>query len=228
MCYVIEPDQYDIPYLTYITSIDSPGEIYSIGINRSLAIKMKFVKIIVHSKKSLPTISKRFSIYTYVSQRNGTLFKVRFNRHFVHYLGYPYDKFTCASVRGVYQQCMESCAMNKSIEKFNRIVHDLDVVKKYDFKHMSKSQVSMVGKIPGIISSGSKYLGYLPRYLLEVNTFVQGIGYYPHLRVFTAVNTRGIYFQNFLSYRSGMEQFLVKLILYLMNVLIYVTKRIVT
>ena len=32
-----------------------------------------------------------------------------------------------------------------------------------------------VGKISGIIFSGSKYLGYLPRYLLEVNTFVQGV-----------------------------------------------------
>ena len=160
MCYVIEPDQYDIPYLTYVTSIDSPGEIYSVGINRSLAIKMKFVRIIVHSKKSLPIISKRFSIYTHVPQMDGILFKVRFSRHYVHYLGYPYDKFTCAPVQGVFEQCMESCAMNKSIEKFNRIVHDLDIVKKYDFKHISKSQVSMVGKIPGIIFRGSKYLGY--------------------------------------------------------------------
>ena len=47
-----------------------------------------------------------------------------------------------------------------------------------------------VGKIPGIIFSPSKY----PRYLLEVNTFAEGdIGYYPHARVFTAVNTSGIY-----------------------------------
>ena len=51
------------------------------------------------------------------------------------------------------------------------------------------SRMHRVGKIPGIIFSGSKYPGYLPRYLFEVDTFVQGIGYYPHARVFTAVNT---------------------------------------
>ena len=34
---------------------------------------------------------------------------------------------------------------------------------------------SKVVKIPGIIFSRSKYLGYLPRCLPEVNTSVQGI-----------------------------------------------------
>ena len=56
-----------------------------------------------------------------------------------------------------------------------------------------------VGKIPGIIFCESEYCGKYPRYLLEVNTFEEeGIGYYPHARVFiavnTSVNTRGIYF----------------------------------
>lgn len=54
-------------------------------------------------------------------------------------------------------------------------------------------------KIPSIIFGGSKYL----RYLLEVNTFLwRSIGYFPHAGVLTAVNTRGIYFQNFLSNSS--------------------------
>ena len=40
--------------------------------------------------------------------------------------------------------------------------------------HTSMSITSVV-KIPGIIFSGSKYLGYIPRYLFEVNTFDQGV-----------------------------------------------------
>ena len=66
-----------------------------------------------------------------------------------------------------------------------------------------KMMKSRVGKIPGIIFSESKY----PGYLLEVDIFAEGdIGYYPHARVFTSVNTRGIYFQNVLSNPNEKEQ----------------------
>ena len=50
-------------------------------------------------------------------------------------------------------------------------------------------------KLPGIIFGEIKYFGYLPRYLLEVNTFAEGgIGYYPHTRVITEVFTFNIFF----------------------------------
>ena len=64
-----------------------------------------------------------------------------------------------------------------------------------------------VGKVPSIIFSGSKYLGYIPRYLLEVNTLVQrGIGYYPHARVFTFK----IFFQTLLSFHQKFFPLLVQ------------------
>ena len=77
-----------------------------------------------------------------------------------------------------------------------------------------KVMKTRIGKIPGIIFSESKYLGYLPWFLLEVNTFLQGgIGYYPYVGVFTEVFTFKISFPTLIktfnsqqNQKSGMKK----------------------
>lgn len=53
-------------------------------------------------------------------------------------LGYPYGDFICTDKSHIYYDCVESCAVNKSIESFGKILYDTDTYKKYDHKHVSR------------------------------------------------------------------------------------------
>ena len=69
------------------------------------------------------------------------MFKVKYFNHFKHNLGYPYDTFTCSENRGTFDTCFERCCNRKSIKKFDKILHDLDIFKPYDRRHVSYADV---------------------------------------------------------------------------------------
>ena len=120
-----------------ISTIDNTNNVHSFEICNSFAARLKFVRLIVHSNYSLPRTSKQYS--DVIQLANPMLFfRVKYVKIFIRMLGYPYEKFTCSERKGEYGECMESCAMNQSISKFNKVLHDIDIFKRYDYKHISK------------------------------------------------------------------------------------------
>ena len=136
MCYFISPNQYQIPYYSTYSSIDSSNVVYKIGVTDPFSSKVKYIRFIVHSNSSLPGISKRFSPVIKPSSMKS--FKLTYVKIFMERLGYPYGGFICADKSHIYYDCVESCAMNKSIESFGKILYDTDTYHKYDQKHVSK------------------------------------------------------------------------------------------
>ena len=114
---------------------------YIIVIDYSVCNRLKYIKLIVHSS-GLPDISKQYSAYTRLSKPNGTEFKIRYLRHFVHYIGYPYDRFTCSNADKLYHTCLEQCANSKAIAKFDKILHDINTKYPYDYRHISRKDVT--------------------------------------------------------------------------------------
>lgn len=141
ICYLIEPKVgLKVPFYSYMQSVDSPGEMYHIGIDSSIASRIKYLKLVVHSNESLPGVSKRFAFFSHVYRPTKTLYRVRFIRHYVRHLGYPYDPFLCIPAAANRVNCLEYCVNNKSIKAYGRIFPDLNTRNHYDYKHVSKRQ----------------------------------------------------------------------------------------
>lgn len=141
MCYMITPKEIDIPSSTLFTTIDSPGEIYLVGLRDEFSSMLHYIKFIVHSS-GLPYTSKRYARMSHERKPDSTMFHMFYRHHFLHMLGFPYHEFICSDTPDIHIDCIEHCVMNKSIYQFNRVVHDLDTVIRYKFKHISKTQVS--------------------------------------------------------------------------------------
>lgn len=129
MCYFISPNQYAIPYYSTYSSIDNPNVVYKIGVTDSFSSKVKYIRFIVHSNSSLPGISKRFSPII-KSSSTKSHFKLTYVKIFMERLGYPYGDFICVDNADIHFDCVESCAVNKSIESFGKTLYDTDTYKK--------------------------------------------------------------------------------------------------
>ena len=154
MCYAVQPDQVELPYNIIFTTIDSPNTVYSVYLNKTVSSKLTFNRLIVHSNTSLPRISKRYSELINVNRKSDLT--VKYTKVFVELLGYPYDKFTCNSNSAIYTTCLEECSMGKSIQMFDRVLYDIDTVKRYSYKVISYKQSSKVAisdSISDILSS---------------------------------------------------------------------------
>lgn len=78
----------------------------------------------------------------YIEHPSKSVFNIKSTRHFVKYVGYAHDIFTCSEIPNIFQHCLESCANNATIEMFDRVSHDLDVTSHYNYKNISKTQIS--------------------------------------------------------------------------------------
>lgn len=139
ICYIVMPKRNKIPYSTYSTTVDSPGEIYQIGINESISNSVHYLKPIVHRGNN-GFMSKKFAAVTKISSQKER-FNLKYSTNIIHYLGYPYDNFFCSSEEEAYQTCIEYCSNNRSIKRYNKVVHDLNLMKHYDYKHISRSDI---------------------------------------------------------------------------------------
>ena len=142
LCYLIKPKQFPIEYTTCTTTIDWPGVVYFIGIKYNVSRLMHYIKIVVHSSVLLPRESKRYSAYFELPENESSHFKVRYMRHILHYLGYPYDHFTCSNMPDEYDKCMEECTVAKCVKRFNKIPHDLNIAHPYEYRPISGQDVA--------------------------------------------------------------------------------------
>lgn len=141
VCYAFHPQQFQVPTLNYFTATDSPGIIYTIGINNSFASRMKYYKFIVHSRKSLPRRSKQFSELRRTVDPTRKWYNIRFSRYFIHSLGYPYNGFICSDDPLSYEECIENCVLNQTIHHYHRVAYDLDLEHPYDYSPITRSQI---------------------------------------------------------------------------------------
>ena len=157
ICYLLEPMQFAIPYSTYTTTLDLPGMLYNIYVNVSISNMIKYVKPIMHYNCTLPVTSKQFAPVKYIDSAKEL--RSTYQRHVVQYLGYPFDRFICIKNSTLHSYCIEQCANTISIEQFGKVVHDLNLVFPYQYRHISKKDVINPGisqKID-IILEGCKY-----------------------------------------------------------------------
>ena len=139
ICYILTPKQLQISLLTYVTTIKYSRVMYLIGIENRFATRIRWIKLIFHSDGRLSSWSKQYSTTRFNLKCNKTMYHIGFTRHFISYLGSPYDRFICSYHSE--DECILDCVNGRTIEKYNRVAYGLDTTKADDYKHMSRAQV---------------------------------------------------------------------------------------
>ena len=141
ICYKVLMNPTEVPYLNYVSGLDYPGELFRIILNKTIQEKMMHLKPIIHSRRTLATISKRYSRVHNRNDSKDNFYTISYNQHNILYLGYPFDSFTCTSNENLHRNCIEECGMTKSIEVLKKVLFDLDTTIEYKYRHVSISDI---------------------------------------------------------------------------------------
>lgn len=123
MCYSIHPHQSEISFLSYTSSVDSPGLIYQIEINATLFGNVSSVKIVI-SDSIVPLVSAHLA-RTYIGRHfysilSKTTLDIIYTKYISKILGFPYDNRPCSNVLRE-GNCFTRCTTNLSIESFGKL-----------------------------------------------------------------------------------------------------------
>ena len=159
ICYFITPKQINAPSANYFTATMFPGVMYAIGLNRSFAQHMRYYKFVVHSRTWLPYTGKKYSEVRRTNHPLNERYNIKYRRHYMEYLGYPYTDIICTNDKYADANCWEGCIMNRTISEFKRVAYDIEIETPYGYPPITKKQTrnqELSRKLDGIVSNCMK------------------------------------------------------------------------